>query len=64
MNWLAKVVSMVLIELAPKLASWLGKKIKDGFVWSKKKIERKKQIKEIKNATTKDELDDSFDNLN
>lgn len=56
---LEKLLSRLLDEYIKPIIDWLERK---GILW-KKKIEMKKEVKDLENAKTQSEIDSSIDNI-
>lgn len=59
-GWIAsKILSRLLDEYIEPVIAWLDRK---GIIW-KKKIEQKKDVKELEDAKTQTEIDTAIDNI-
>ena len=61
--WLIKPIKFIIVTFGPELVTWVTKKIKALTQRVSRDVKEGKAVKEVENATTKEELDRSFDNL-
>ena len=61
--WLAKLVTLVLWELLPKLTALITTKVKEFFSKRERKKEGSEAATKLKEAKTKEEFDEAADNI-
>ena len=61
--WLAKLVTLVLWELLPKLTALITTKVKEFFSRRERKKEGSEAAAKLEEAKTKEEFDEAADNI-
>ena len=60
---IAKFIADILVRLLPELVSFLSKKIAKMIEKSKKSKANKKAVKELKDARSKDDINNGFNDM-